>query len=551
MVDNFLPKPTISMPQPKADEPLAQSAPVSVTPPPGVQIPPPPPVRPLNMPPAPMSTALPGLGNQSGLGAQPQAAMPVQPAQPVTTVNSPTGGGGKGPVFARVQKSPMKFLPIILGGLLFLAVIIFALLRFMGGSSSGGSVSIEPDNVSGGAKPVTQTPSKQTILTYWGLWEPDEALAAALDEFGTQNPGVIVEYKKQSPQEYRERLQSAIAAGNGPDLFRFHASWTPMLRAELDPMPSSVMSKSEFAQTFYPVASQQLTYNNQIVGVPLMYDGLSLYYNKQAFKTANVAVPASWADLKTAAKTLTIKSGEQVERAGIALGTASNVEHFSDVLGLLMLQNGADLTNPSSKEAEQALIFYTDFVTKLGAWDETMPSSTIAFARGDVAMMFAPSWRAHEVMALNPQLEFGIVPAPKLTEARLAWASYWAEGVNSQSKNKDLAWKLLKYLSSAEIQQQLYSTQSKLRSFGEPYSRVELADKLIDDSFVGAYLEDAPVATGWYLNSATHDNGLNDQLISYYEDAVNMVLAGEDVSVALEPVVNGTSQILRQYGVAR
>jgi multiple sugar transport system substrate-binding protein len=209
------------------------------------------------------------------------------------------------------------------------------------------------------------------------------------------------------------------------------------------------------------------------------------------------------------------------------MGNASNVEHFSDIIGLLMLQNGADLSDPTTKEAQEALQFYTNFMKVDKVWSDTLPSSTTAFARGEVAMMFAPSWRAHEILAINPNLQFGISSMPSLGSDKVAWASYWAEGVNSKSDNKDAAWKLLKYLSSKEVMQKLYSDQAETRTFGEPYSRVDLADSVATDPYVSTYLKDAPNASSWYLNSYTHDNGINDQMIKYYTDAVNAVLAGK------------------------
>ncbi|MEN8253114.1 MAG: extracellular solute-binding protein [Patescibacteria group bacterium] len=478
----------------------------------------------------------------SPMAGKPGAQVPPQATKPGVAASA------KPPVFAKAKNSPLKFLPIILGVLVLLAVLFFAATRFLGGGSNQ-SISVSQGE-GASSEQVVVDPSKQVVLTYWGLWESNAVVEGVLEEFGQQNPGVIVEYKKHSHTEYRERLQSAIAAGNGPDVFRFHASWTPMIRAELESMPASVMSAAEFKRSYYPVATDQLISGNRILGVPLMYDGLALYYNKKAFDAANIDVPRSWSQLKTAANKLTIRSDEKIERAGVALGTAANVEHFSDVLALLMLQNGADLNSPSSKEAQQALRFYTDFYIKSKVWDEDMPSSTVAFASDKVAMMFAPSWRAHEVQAINPDLDFDIVPIPKLTESHVAWASFWAEGVSSQSKNKDLAWKLIDYLSSAEVLKKMYSAQSQTRAFGEIYPRVDMADELIDSKFVSSYLEDAPMAAGGYMNSYTHDNGINDRMISYYEDAVNAVATGTDLEIAMDIVASGSAQVLRQYGVS-
>ena len=76
-----------------------------------------------------------------------------------------------------------------------------------------------------------------------------------------------------------------------------------------------------------------------------------------------------------------------------------------------------------------------------------------------------------------------------------------------------------------------------------------MANDLAGNELVSSFLEDAPAASGWYLSSYTHDNGINDLLIRYYRDAINAVLSGESVEKALETVVQGTKQILRQYGV--
>jgi len=142
------------------------------------------------------------------------------------------------------------------------------------------------NNTSGntGGSPPDGTTGEQTILTYWGLWEQTTVLEEIIKDFETKNPGVKIDYRKQSHLDYRERLQTAIASGNGPDLFRFHASWTPMLSAELAPLPNKIMTPDEYQKTFYPVAARQLQNQGQLVGIPLMYDGLSLYYNKEILR---------------------------------------------------------------------------------------------------------------------------------------------------------------------------------------------------------------------------------------------------------------------------
>jgi len=452
---------------------------------------------------------------------------------------------------AGVKQSPLRFLPFALIGIVVILIGVFVFRSFSGGSSNSVATTSstgESAGKTGGSTAPSGSAAESVVLEYWGLWEPTEAMSGVLAKFEKANPGMSVRYTKQSYRDYRERLQTAVASGNGPDIFRFHASWTPMLSTELARMPSSVYSASEYQKTFYPVASRQLQIDGQLVGIPLMYDGLALYYNTEVFKTAAVDPPSTWSELRTLAAKLTIKSGGTIKRGGVALGNAVNVDHFSDIIGLLMLQNGADLADPNSNEARDALLFYTNFQKSDGVWNSTLPNSTIAFSRGEVAMFFAPSWRAHDIQAMNPDLKFATVPVPQLSDTRIAWATYWAEGVSGRSKKQDAAWKLLKFLSSAEVQQELAADQAQGRSFGELYSRTDLASKAVGNPIITPFLQDAPYAYGWYLSSSTHDNGINDDMIQYYQDAVTGMLGTSSVAESLKLIEQGTSQVLTQFG---
>ncbi len=487
--------------------------------------------------------------NQAGVGV-PRSAPPAPPP----LAKSPNKAEVK---YARASSSRFKMLPLIIGGLVLLAAGAWLVMRFMS-SGSIGSVGVAPTNNQQGSNNQNpdgaggQTTTDQNItLEYWGLWELESNMTEAIKTYEDQNPGIKVQYVKQSHKDYRERLQTALKSGSGPDLFRFHASWTPMFVQDLSPMPASVYSPSDFKSVFYPVAAAQLQNNNQIMGIPLMYDGLVLFYNTDIFAAAGEKPPATWAELRVLAGKLTLKEGTEIKRAGVALGNATNVEHFADIIALLMIQNGADLNFPNTAEGRDALLFYTNFVTKDKVWNELMPSSTLAFSRGDVAMMLAPSWRAHEIAALNPGLKFSAAPLPQLSNSRIAWASYWAEGVSEKSTYKDQAWKLLAYLSSEAGLQKMYATQAQSRSFGEPYPRVGMADGMANHAIIGPLLQDAPFARGWYMSSFTHDNGLNDQIIKYYENAVTEVVKGGTPQAALETLQTGIVQVMTQYGVPR
>jgi multiple sugar transport system substrate-binding protein len=396
-------------------------------------------------------------------------------------------------------------------------------------------------------------------IVWWGLWEDENIVAPLIAEYETKNPKVKIKYVRQSQRDYRERLTSSFAKGQGPDIFRFHNTWAPMFRNDLDPVPASVINPADFAKTFYPIASSDLTMGTGIVGIPLEYDALTLYINEDIFNNAGKVPPTNWDELRILAKELTVKDDQGViTQSGVALGRVENVDHWQEILALLMIQNGVDLSKPTGEQAEDALTYFTLPSAFDGVWDATLPSSTAAFAGGKLAMYFGPSWRAFEIALAGPNLKFKTVPVPQLpksspTDPDVSYATYWVEGVWSRSTKKDAAWDFLKFLSTKESLQKLYQSASKTRSFGEPYARVDMGTLLKDHPVLASIISQAPGSQSWYLASRTFDGptGINSLISKYFEDAINAVISGKAADKSLETAAQGVSQVLSQYRLSR
>jgi ABC-type glycerol-3-phosphate transport system substrate-binding protein len=329
-----------------------------------------------------------------------------------------------------------------------------------------------------------------------------------------------------------------------------------MFTKNLDNVPSSVMGAAEYAETYYPVIASDMTQGTGLVGIPLGYDSLTLFINIDLFEKAGIDPPETWVELREAAKELTIVEDKIIKQAGVALGLTQNVDHWPEIIALMMIQNGVDLSNPGGKLAEDAIVFYTLFTKKDKVWDISQPPSTIAFASGRLAMYFGPTWRAFEFIRESPELRFRTVLLPQLPKDRpndpnVAYANYWVEGVWSKSKNKEVAWDFVKYLSSKESLIKFFESASRVRSFGEPYPRVDMADLLIDHPTIGSVIQLAPEAKSWYLVSRTFDGetGINSQINKYFEDAINAVNENSNPENEVKTLVSGVQQILAQYGI--
>jgi multiple sugar transport system substrate-binding protein len=458
------------------------------------------------------------------------------PGAPVPFGAAATSSGpNEPPVSAR--RVPKRAL-LIAGAIAVVGIVAFLIIKFV--------------------VPVLTGPSEVT-LTWWGLWEDENIVTPLIQEYETAHPGVKISYIKQSREDYRERLASALAQGTGPDIFRFHNSWLPMFVSRLSTAPANLFNVSDFAKNYYPVSVNDLSGSSGIVGVPLEYDAITLFINEDIFAGAGKSPPQTWDELRQTALSLTIKDDRGVvTQSGVALGRTENVDHWPEILALMMIQNRANLNRPTGELAEAALKFYTIFSRVDKVWDETLPTSTAAFASGKLAMYFGPSWRALEISGANPSLRFKTVPVPQLPkdspdEPSISYATYWVEGVASGSKNKNAAWDFLHYMSEKQSLEKFYTNASSVRGFGEPYPKIDMANLLLDHPILGSVIQLAPEAKSWYLASRTFDGdtGINSQLAVYFENAINAVNDGTDVTSALATAAQGVSQILSQYTSSR
>lgn len=393
---------------------------------------------------------------------------------------------------------------------------------------------------------------QEVTLTYWGLWEPESVMAGLIEKFEKENPQIKVKYLQQNVVDYRQRLQSALASGSGPDIFRFHNTWLPMFKNDLAPVPADLASSLALETNYYPVVKESLFANGRFYGLPLMIDTLALFYNKDIFNQHQLAVPQDWDQFRQIANQLTVRDEEgRILQSGAAMGTASNVDHWSDILGLMIIQNGAPIAGPYGLDAQQALDFFLIFAKQDQVWDQTLPESTRAFAGGKLALYFAPSWRIINLNELNPDLNFGVTTVPQLPERDpTAWATFWVEGVSVRSEKQAAAWKFLEFLSQEESLEQLFKAGSQVHYIGQLYPKINMADKLKKDPLLSPFLEQAPYAKSWFLSSRTGDNGLNDSIIKYFEDAINRSLMGSDSEMETT-VSQGVASVLSKYQISR
>jgi ABC-type glycerol-3-phosphate transport system substrate-binding protein len=247
----------------------------------------------------------------------------------------------------------------------------------------------------------TTTVNKAATIKIWGLWENPEVMDALIAKYKEKNPDVTFVYDDRSilnPTQYRDTLFTRLDEEGDPpaDIVLVHNSWVPRIKDKLSPAPDSFMDVATYESTFYPSASDSAIVDNKIYATPFYFDGLSLVYNKAHFASVDQeTAPTAWEEFRRLALSLTQKDKDgNLIRAGAAVGTSVNIDFFSDILGLMFAQAGVSVpADIDSKQAQDALSFYTTFVNEDGIWNASMPEASTAFAQEKVSMIFIPSWK--------------------------------------------------------------------------------------------------------------------------------------------------------------
>jgi ABC-type glycerol-3-phosphate transport system substrate-binding protein len=385
-------------------------------------------------------------------------------------------------------------------------------------------------------------------LTVWGL-EKRDAFDAADSLYIQGNPGVQIDYTQVSPVDYENTILKALAAGKGPDIFYVPSHSLPKLKDILIPLDPKVFSVKNFEDNFPSVASQDFISKGNIYAAPLYIDTLALIYNRDMFDSASIAMPpATWTDFQTIVPKLkTISTTGQITRAAAALGgTDKTISHATDLLSLLMLQNGAamvskDLSGATfgrDPQAASALNFYLDFsnpASKNYTWNEAQQSSLDSFAAENTAVVFGYKSDLDVIKSKNPYLHFGVASMPQVSAQNSAnYASYQGLGVSIQSKQAPAAWNFIGFLTVNSDSAKAFSGAT-----GHPPALRSLISQNASDPNFGVFANQALSARSWYI---VDYNKVDD----FLNGAIAKVVGGKaDAGQALREAADSVSILMK------
>lgn len=420
--------------------------------------------------------------------------------------------------------------------------------------SAGFKCKLETPEIKEAMKPIT--------LEYWRTFDDKDSFKEILDAYKALHPNITIEYKKFRYEEYEEKILEALAEDRGPDIFSIHNSWINEYKSKIEPMPKSVkipfqevkgsikkeiittiktvpsisliQLKNDFVEVVYDDCVQKDEEDQDtVLCLPLSVDTVALFYNRDLLNASGIPFPPkTWVDFQEAVKKITkYDEDNNVIQSAAALGTSSNISRFSDILSLIMMQNGtkmseggkvmfnAPVNNSKYVPGFEAFKFYTAFAnptSEVYTWNNKMPNSLEAFIQGKTAFFFGYSYNLPMIKSRAPKLNFGIAPVPQISsetgEHNLNISNYWVEAVSKKSANRDVAWNFI----------QFETTQSKLVSnflgkTKKPAALRALINDQLNDIDINPFVLQVLTAKSWYQGK---DAGAMEGILGEMIDSV-------------------------------
>ncbi|MEZ4831352.1 MAG: extracellular solute-binding protein [Caldilineaceae bacterium] len=128
-------------------------------------------------------------------------------------------------------------------------------------------------------------------LVLWHSWAgaDGDALSQMLSSFQAANPDVELQTLFVAYNELPQAYADAVYAGGGPDLILAPTWWLHQLAEAGTLLPlDDLVGAETLSTTYMPAALANLSYNQQTYGLPISFDLVSLYYNRNLIDDASL-----------------------------------------------------------------------------------------------------------------------------------------------------------------------------------------------------------------------------------------------------------------------
>jgi multiple sugar transport system substrate-binding protein len=307
--------------------------------------------------------------------------------------------------------------------------------------------------------------AKVTEIRYWTFLDPASsdvrsvAQTKQIKRFEELNPDIRVKVEIVHWSKQVDMYVQATAAGKGPDVALVNTLRVPQVAAAgtIEPLNEFVKEFTEAEKQDFIIPWKDQFTDGKLWCLPLELRATTVFYRKDLFEQAGLSVPTSWDEVVAAARKLT---------KGRVHGFIFPTSHKDAAGGWqfsigLYFSNGGSIVDSKGRATignDIGIKFYQLLVDMVNKY-KVMPSTPISIEEGrtafkaGVAAMYVDATQVFGSLR-TAQPHTSTFPLPSLVTAEPApvipTGQTFTMGINS--KNKEAAWKFIKFMVGSEAQ---------------------------------------------------------------------------------------------------
>ncbi len=326
--------------------------------------------------------------------------------------------------------------------------------------------------------------TKGKVNITYALWDAYQQVGyqKSIDDFQRRNPDIAVTIEQIPYSSYQPKITAGYISGNAPDLFwvntPFLADW--IASGILSDVTDRVTADKVDLEQYYPALVRLHERDGRLYGLPKDWDTIGLYYNRDFVAKHRVKIPdtLTWTpdgggNFGQFLQQLTVdRVGRHPGDAGFrpdqiaTYGIGVSNDPQSGYGNFLAMNGGGLIPEPyatessldteGNKAAMRYVLQTLDDAHVMVPAAEMGPNGNGAnalqlFAQGRVATYMAGDWNTNS-LAQTATFKVGVLPLPEGPQGSVCVFNGLTDGMNSATEHPEEAWRLARWLASAESQ---------------------------------------------------------------------------------------------------
>ena len=387
-------------------------------------------------------------------------------------------------------------------------------------------------------------------ITVWGTF-PESLFTEYVSKLNISRPEPLnVNYIEIPSQSFDKTFIEALARGQGPDAILVEQDLLHKHEDKVMPIPYNVLTSREFQNTFIPQGELYL-HQNGVLALPFILDPLVIYWNRDTFTNAGIAVfPKFWDEFSDVGVRINQKDvNSNIRRSSLSMGEFSNISHAREILGTLFLQSGNPITYRAPDDGKvysslgsrsydgtgtslPALEFFTKFSDPREpdySWNRSLPNSKNFFLSGNLATYIGFAGEISDLREKNPNLDFDVsaLPQARNGNVRATYGAMYGFSVVRSTVDANSTYTVLsELLSPASL------TEMVKLSYLPPVRRDMIAGGSTDP-YLSIFYDSALISRGWLDTNKAQSNII-------FQNMVESVVSGR--KSALQALQEGSEE---------